>query len=93
LINKALDKDVYLFRRLGNGNGYPVCSEITAITYDRALHYRFGVPPECADPDHIHDWLRSHPEEWVRVFCLQEYQPEKKGRLASAPVKELNAVG
>jgi hypothetical protein len=32
------------------------------------LHYRFGIDPECADPDQIHDWVRSHPDEWVCVF-------------------------
>jgi hypothetical protein len=74
LVNKVAHKDIYLFRRLDRDNRYPVCSGITAATYDRALHYRFGVPPDCADPDHIHDWVKAHPNEWVQVFCLEEYR-------------------
>jgi len=70
LISRLARRDVFVLRRVDNG--YPVCSEILATTYDKALHYRFGVPPECADPDHIHDWVANHPDEWVRIFCLEE---------------------
>jgi hypothetical protein len=73
LIYRAVRRDVFLFRRLDRNNSVPVCSGITASAYDRALNYHFGVPPDCADPDHIHDWLVGHPEEWVRVFQLKEY--------------------
>lgn len=66
LISRIARRDVFLLRRLDNG--YPVCSEITAMSYGKALGYRFGVPPACADPDHIHDWVVAHPDEWVRVF-------------------------
>ncbi len=45
------------------------------MTYDKVLGYRFGVPSECADPDQIYDWLVAHPNEWVRVFSLEEYLP------------------
>lgn len=73
LVNKAINRDIYLFRRLNHDQRYPICSWITAFSYDRALHYQFGVPPECADPDEINDWLSEHPDEWVRVFQLEEY--------------------
>ena len=73
LINKAISRDVYFFRRLNHDQRYPICSWITAFSYDRALHYQFGVPPECADPDEISDWVNEHPDEWVRVFQLDEY--------------------
>ena len=76
LISRIAHKDVFLCRRLDDG--YPTCSEITAEVYDKALRYRFGVPPECADPDHIHDWVEAHPDEWVRVFCLQEYRQSQE---------------
>src|SRR5687768_2902448 len=66
LISRAAHRDVFLLRQLHGG--YPVCSGITSMTYDKALGYRFGVPPECADPDHIHDWLVAHPDEWVRIY-------------------------
>jgi hypothetical protein len=72
LVNKVVRKQVFLFRRLNHDQRYPICSWITAFSYDRALHYRFGVPPECADPDQIYDWISSHPDEWVPVFRLDE---------------------
>lgn len=68
VVNKVVHRQVYFFRRLNHDQRYPICSWITAFSYDRALHYQFGVPPECADPDQIHDWVRSHPDEWVCVF-------------------------
>jgi hypothetical protein len=68
LICKLLHRDVFLFRHSDPEDRHPVCSGVTATVYDRALHYRFGVDPECADPDQIHDWVRAHPDEWVCVF-------------------------
>ena len=76
LLYRVVRRDVYFFRRLDRNNSVPVCSGITASAYDRALHYHFGVPPDCADPDHIHDWVVGHPGEWVRVFRLEEYARE-----------------
>jgi hypothetical protein len=73
LISKTARRDVYAFRRLNHLDRYPVCSEITALAYDRALHYQFGVPADCADPDHIYDWVTGHPGEWEQVFCLAEF--------------------
>jgi hypothetical protein len=68
LISRAAHRDIFWLRRLHTV--YPVCSGITSMTYDKALGYRFGVPPECADPDQIHDWLVAHPNEWVRIYRL-----------------------
>jgi hypothetical protein len=73
LINKVVRREVFLFRRLNYNDRYPICSWATAFSYDRALHYQFGVPPDCADPDHIHDWVNAHPDEWMRVFQLEDY--------------------
>jgi hypothetical protein len=73
LIYRVIHRDVRLFRRLDRNNRHPVCSGITSATYEKALHYEFGVPAECADPDHIHDWVKGHPDEWVQVFRLDEY--------------------
>jgi hypothetical protein len=72
LISQITRKDVFFFRRLGHENRYPLCSDITANAYDKVLHYRFGVPPDCADPDQIHDWVKANPDEWVQVFHLDE---------------------
>ena len=68
LLGKLWPHPVYLARRLAQSDRDPLCSWITAFAYDRALHYRFGAPPECADPDQIHDWVRAHPDEWVRIY-------------------------
>jgi hypothetical protein len=68
LINKITRKEVFFFRRLNHNDRYPLCSWITAFAYDRALHYRFGAPPECADPDQMHDWVTTHPMEWTLIF-------------------------
>jgi len=68
LINKIARQEIFFFRRLNHRDRYPICSWITAFAYDRALHYRFGVPPECADPDLMHDWVKAHPGEWTLIF-------------------------
>ncbi len=73
LIDKLMGKEVFFFRRLNHDQRYPICSWITSFSYDRAIHYQFGVPPECADPDEIADWLTSHPDEWQCVFHLEDY--------------------
>lgn len=73
LINKLTGKDLFLFRRLNHDRRYPICSWITSFSYDRALHYTFGVPPECADPDEICDWVSTHPDEWTCVYRLSDY--------------------
>ena len=71
LATKVRGREVFFFRRLNHDQGYPICSWITAFAYDRALHYRFGGPPECADPDQIDDWVSTHPDEWVCVFRFE----------------------
>jgi hypothetical protein len=71
LASKVAGREVFFFRRLNHDQRYPICSWITAFSYDKALHYRFGVPPECADPDEIDDWVSAHPDEWERVFRLE----------------------
>ena len=73
LIGKITRHSIFLFRKLDHDGSSPVCSGVTAFVYDKALHYRFGVEPECADPDHIHDWVVAHPEEWQRVFVLNDW--------------------
>jgi hypothetical protein len=78
LINKVLRREVFFFRRLNHSDRYPLCSSITAVSYDRALKYHFGVPPECADPDAIHDWLKTHPDEWLRVYRLAQHPKHRR---------------
>ena len=76
IVNKIAHRPIFFFRRLNHDQRYPICSWITAFSYDRAVHYQFGVPPEGADPDQIDDWVRSHPDEWVRIFRLEAESPD-----------------
>ncbi len=73
LLNKLIGRETFFFRRLNHDQRYPICSWITSFSYDRALHYTFGVPPECADPDEIADWVSTHPGEWTCVYRLTDY--------------------
>jgi hypothetical protein len=81
VICKLLRRDVFLFRHIDPAHRRPVCSGITAAVYDTALHYRFGVDPECADPDQIYDWVHSHPAEWV---CIFRREPNPQARVSAA---------
>ena len=69
LLGKIFCCDVYFFRRLAFLDKYPICSWETSFSFFKAIKYKFGVEPEYATPDHIHDWVSKHPEEsWVRVL-------------------------
>ncbi|MEO8288771.1 MAG: hypothetical protein ABI670_20320 [Chloroflexota bacterium] len=68
LINKIARREVFFFRQLNHSDRYPICSWITAFAYDSAIQYRFGVPPQCADPDQMHDWVEANPKEWALIF-------------------------
>jgi hypothetical protein len=83
LISKLVHKDVILFRRSDPDDRHPVCSGITATVYARVLHYRFGAPPQCADPDQISDWVRAHPGEWVQVVRREAQKPERTPKVAA----------
>jgi hypothetical protein len=89
---KLLRRDVFLFRHTDPEQRHPVCSGITASIYDKVLHYRFGVDPECADPDQIYDWVHSHGGEWVQVFCLEPYLADPPGR-GEPPVQPAGSPG
>jgi hypothetical protein len=83
-LSKLTRREVFLFRRLNHDQRYPICSWITAFAYDRALRYQFGVPPSCADPDQIEDWVGAHPREWTRVFVQPAPAPGRQGGAAGA---------
>jgi hypothetical protein len=75
LLGKVVHKDIFFLRRIDPADRHPVCSGITAAVYDKALGYRFGVEPQCADPDQIHDWVTAHPHEWTCVLELRDCGP------------------
>jgi hypothetical protein len=53
-------RDAFLCRHTGPEQRHPVYARISASVYDKVLHGRFGVDPECAAPDQIYDWVHSH---------------------------------
>lgn len=70
LLTKLVRKDIFLFRRLNHNDRYPICSWVTAFSYDRVLHYQFGIEPNGADPDQMHDWVTAHPNDWQCTYTL-----------------------
>jgi hypothetical protein len=90
-ICKLLRRNVFLFRHIDPLDRHPVCSGITASVYDTVLNYRFGVDPECADPDQIYDWVHAHPDEWLLVFRLEE-DPQVRNARRSRGRTEIQEV-
>ena len=74
LVNKLLPgswPELFLFRRLCLVPSVPICSKLWADAYDQVLGYRFGVEPEWADPDHLHDHVKAS-EKWLLVLEHKE---------------------
>lgn len=66
ILGKLFFTDVYLARRLGRIDKYPICSWVVAFAYDRGAGYSFGKEPNAATPDDIYDHVRN-TEGWIRV--------------------------
>jgi hypothetical protein len=80
IVLHALDRPFnnrYVFRRLIKNNNYPICSWLVAYVYDIVLGFRFGGPPNAAQPDDIldhcvdHDWqfIWADSSQSVADFC------------------------
>jgi len=76
----------YVFRRLIKDDDYPICSWLVAYVYDRVLGYRFGVPPNAAQPDDILDNCTDSNWEFIWAdssrsladFCKTYMLPDKE---------------
>jgi hypothetical protein len=55
----------YVFRRLIKDDDYPICSWLVAYVYDRVIGYRFGAPPNAAQPDDILDHCVDYGWDFV----------------------------
>lgn len=66
ILGKIFCTDVYLFRRIGFMDKYPICSWLAAFAYKKAIGYEFGVDPERAAPDDIRDWVSTHGD-WEKI--------------------------
>lgn len=66
-LSKLLWKDIYLFRRLGFSESFPICSWLYAYAYDN-INYRFcGYDPNYLDPDTMHRCMKKS-DEWELVY-------------------------
>jgi hypothetical protein len=66
LLSKVFGGNPLFFRRLNHREEYPICSWLWAFAYERALSYQFGIPPEAASPDDMHDHVCITPG-WFMV--------------------------
>jgi len=66
LLSKAFGGNPFFFRHLAHRQDYPICSWVWAYAFAEA-DYLFGLPPEAAQPDDMHDWCLSHPDHWTMI--------------------------
>lgn len=62
----------YVFRKMARMERYPICSWLVAYAFEE-VGQEFGVEPWAADPDHIWDYVTSHPELYVQVHPLVRF--------------------
>jgi len=68
LLVKIFKKEIFFFRKINHTDRYPICSWIWAFAYNRCLNgYEFGVSPEYATPDDMHDFVKTSTE-WKLVY-------------------------
>lgn len=68
LIVKLFKKEIFFFRSLNHIDRYPICSWVWAFAFHRALNgYEFGVKPEYASPDDMHDFIKFN-SDWECVY-------------------------
>ena len=66
-VTKLRGEETYLARRLCRMDRYPICSWLVAWSYLKGAGLKFGVEPEFAGPDDIHDFVKRKDSGWVRV--------------------------
>jgi hypothetical protein len=67
LLSKVFGGSPFFFRRLAHRDDYPICSWVWAWSFAE-IGYSFGLPPEAAQPDDMHDWCAAHPDHWRMVY-------------------------
>jgi hypothetical protein len=66
ILGRVAGREVRLIRRVLCIDSRPICSWVWAHSYYATLRYEFGVAPNVADPDQMHDWVREH-EDWENI--------------------------
>lgn len=59
MINKISKKKSWFFRKLFTGTEYPICSQLWALAYKRAIGYYFHKNYKYVDPDHMRDHMKN----------------------------------
>jgi hypothetical protein len=68
LLTKVFRKEIFFFRKLNHKDRYPICSWVWAFAFNRAYYgYTFGIDPEYATPDDMHDFVKSD-SDWELVY-------------------------
>ena len=67
LLTKALGREIYAARQLLCLDAYPICSWVVAWAYYRGAGEYFGLAPQLANPDDIHDFISSS-RDWELVY-------------------------
>lgn len=77
LLEKLFGKNIYLFRRIGFINRFPICSWVVSFVYSE-INYSFGIDKRFATPDCIHDYLVKN-NNWKLVYSnhVQKYTENK----------------
>ena len=57
----------YVVRRILKCDRYPICSWVVAYAFEPISTSYFGVAPESAQPDDIHDYMVEHPDAFRRI--------------------------
>jgi hypothetical protein len=66
LLSRLAGRNIFITRRLALMDRYPICSWVWAQAYQKALGLTFGVPASEADPDDMHDCIRTSAA-WIMV--------------------------
>lgn len=66
-VTKLRGKETFFIRRLCRMDRYPICSWLVAWAYLSGAGLKFGIEPEYAGPDDIHDFVTRKGSGWFRV--------------------------
>lgn len=67
------NRDVFFFRKLSKVDKYPICSYSFAQSWSKAMRY-FGVKPNTASPDDIHDFIIKNQDIYSCVFQGENFK-------------------
>jgi len=66
-LNKIFSTEIFFFRKLNHIDNYPICSWIWTFPYFKAAKIKFGIEPEYATPDDMHDYIKKS-YTWIKIY-------------------------